>query len=63
MLRASPMGLRMTKETLNLTVDAPGLDAALTLEDRQQCMLIATADHETAVEAFRNRAAPEYRDL
>jgi enoyl-CoA hydratase/carnithine racemase len=63
MLRASPMGLRMTKETLGLTIDAPSLEAALTLEDRQQCMLISTADHETAVEAFRNRSAPQYRDL
>jgi enoyl-CoA hydratase/carnithine racemase len=63
MLRASPMGLRMTKETLGLTVDAPSLEAALTLEDRQQCMLIATADHETAVAAFRTRTIPEYRDL
>lgn len=63
MLRASPMGLRMTKETLGLTIDAPSLEAALTLEDRQQCMLISTADHETAVEAFRSRSVPEYRDL
>lgn len=63
MLRASPMGLRMTKETLGLTVDAPSLEAALTLEDRQQCMLISTADHETAVEAFKARTTPEYRDL
>ena len=63
MLRASPMGLRMTKETLGLSIDAPGLEAALTLEDRQQCMLISTADHQTAVEAFKARTTPEYRDL
>lgn len=63
MLRASPMGLRMTKETLSLTVDAPSLEAALTLEDRQQCMLIATSDHQVAVEAFKSRSAPDYRDL
>lgn len=63
MLRASPMGLRMTKETLGLSIDAPSLEAALTLEDRQQCMLISTADHETAVEAFKTRTAPNYRDL
>ncbi|CAM4299290.1 Enoyl-CoA hydratase/isomerase family protein [Novosphingobium lubricantis] len=63
MLRASPMGLRMTKETLNLAIDAPSLDAALTLEDRQQCMLIATADHATAVEAFKTRSRPAYSDL
>lgn len=63
MLRASPMGLRMTKETLNLTVDAPHLEAALTLEDRQQCMLIATSDHQAAVDAFKSRTTPDYRDL
>ncbi|HMO67369.1 MAG TPA: enoyl-CoA hydratase-related protein, partial [Novosphingobium sp.] len=63
MLRASPMGLRMTKETLNLTIDAPGLEAALTLEDRQQCMLIATADHKAAVDAFLAKERPDYRDI
>ncbi len=63
MLLASPMGLRMTKETLHLAMDAPSLEAALTLEDRQQCMLIATSDHKTAVDAFKTRSAPEYRDL
>ena len=62
MLRASPMGLRMTKETLNLTVDAPSLEAALTHEDRQQVMLIATDDHAEAVRAFRAKDAPLYRD-
>lgn len=62
MLRAAPMGLRMTKETLGLSIDAPSLEAALTMEDRQQCMLISTDDHQVAVNAFKSRTAPEYRD-
>lgn len=62
MLRASPMGLRMTKETLNLEIDAPGLDAALTIEDRQQVMLLETADFREAVQAFRERRPPRYLD-
>ena len=62
MLRASPMGLRMTKETLNLTIDAPNLEAALRLEDRQQVILLATADHREAVRAFRERRSPDYKD-
>lgn len=62
MLLASPMGLRMTKETLNLEVDAPSLDAALTLEDRQQVMLLETEDHRTAVAAFLGKTRPEYAD-
>ena len=62
MLRGSPMGLRMTKETLNQSIDAPSLEAALALEDRQQVMLIATADHAEALAAFRGKRAPVYQD-
>ncbi len=62
MLRASPMGLRMTKETLNAEIDAPSLDAGLTLEDRQQVMLLETADFREAVAAFREKRLPSYQD-
>lgn len=62
MARASPMGLRMTKQTLNALIDAPGLDAALMIEDRQQVMLLETADHHEAVAAFRERRDPIYSD-
>lgn len=63
MLKASPMGLRMTKETLNAAIDAGNLDAALALEDRQQVILLETADHREAVAAFREKRAPDYGDL
>jgi enoyl-CoA hydratase/carnithine racemase len=62
MLKASPMGLRMTKETLNLAIDAPNLDAGLMLEDRQQVLLCETHDHREAVEAFLARRPPHYLD-
>ena len=62
MLRGAPLGLRMTKETLGLAVDAPSLDAALMLEDRQQVMLLETEDHREAVAAFRGRRDPSYLD-
>jgi enoyl-CoA hydratase/carnithine racemase len=62
MLRTAPMGLRLTKETLNAEIDAPSLDAALTLEDRQQVILLETADHREAVKAFLDKRAPVYRD-
>ncbi len=63
MLKAAPMGLRMTKETLAAEIDAPSLEAALALEDRQQVILIDTDDHREAVKAFREKRAPAYRDL
>ncbi len=62
MLRASPMGLRLTKETLNALVDAPNLDAGLLLEDRQQVVLTETQDHSEAIAAFRERRLPLYTD-
>ncbi|RXH04318.1 enoyl-CoA hydratase/isomerase family protein [Bradyrhizobium vignae] len=62
MLRVSPMGLRMTKQALNTLIDAPSLDAALMMEDRQQVILLETHDHAEAVAAFRERRTPTYSD-
>ncbi len=62
MLRASPLALRMTKETLNATVDAPSLEMAVMIENLQQVMLMETGDHREAVAAFRERRAPAYKD-
>jgi enoyl-CoA hydratase/carnithine racemase len=62
MLKTAPMGLRMTKEALNSEIDAPSLDAALAIEDRQQVILIETADHQEAVAAFRDKRIPVYQD-
>jgi enoyl-CoA hydratase/carnithine racemase len=62
MLKTAPMGLRMTKDALNSEIDASSLDAALAIEDRQQVILLETADHREAVAAFREKRAPNYRD-
>jgi enoyl-CoA hydratase/carnithine racemase len=62
MLRTAPMGLRMTKEALNAEIDAPSLEAALAIEDRQQVILIETADHNEAVRAFREKRSPVFDD-
>jgi len=35
----NPMGLRMTKEAININIDAGGLEASLQMEDRNQMML------------------------
>lgn len=62
MLATAPLGLRMTKEALNIAIDAPGLDAVLTLEDRQQVLLGQTSDHQEAVQSFLEKRAPVYSD-
>jgi enoyl-CoA hydratase/carnithine racemase len=40
MTAKNPLGLRLTKEALNVALDAGGLEACLELEDRNQTMLI-----------------------
>jgi enoyl-CoA hydratase/carnithine racemase len=37
----NPMGLRLTKEAINMNLDAVGLEHALHLEDRNQALLVA----------------------
>ncbi len=62
MLQASPLGLRLTKEALTATVDSPSLDAAVAIEDRQQNLLMGTADHQEAVTAFKEKRRPNYKN-
>ena len=62
MLNTTPMGLRLTKEGLNHSVDAPGLEAAMAMEDRQQSLTALTADCREAQRAFLSKEKPEYSD-
>ncbi|MDP3781320.1 MAG: enoyl-CoA hydratase/isomerase family protein [Sphingopyxis sp.] len=62
MLATSPHGLRLSKQALNLNIDAQSLDAAMAIEDRQQVILSATEDHREALTAFLEKRAPEYRE-
>ena len=62
MLRTAPMGLRLTKEALNFSVDAPSLEAAMATEDRHQALLALTDDSIEAGLAFIEKREPEYKD-
>ena len=55
MLAASPMGLRMTKEGLNLSIDAPSLEAAMAIENRNQLMCTASPEFAQRMRAFVER--------
>ncbi len=61
MVANSPYGLALTKQALNLNIDAAGIDAALAIEDRQQVMLSATEDFHEAITAFVEKRPPAYR--
>ncbi|MFT5580363.1 MAG: enoyl-CoA hydratase/carnithine racemase [Paraglaciecola psychrophila] len=44
MLATSRLGLQLTKDALNFSIDAPSMDAAMAMEDRQQILLSLTSD-------------------
>mgnify|MGYP000866745185 FL=1 len=60
MLATSPMGLRMTKEGLSLSVDAPSLEAAMAIENRNQLMTAASPNMAEGMRAFIEKRAPNY---
>ncbi len=52
MLETSNVGLRMTKEGLNLSIDAPSLEAAMAIENRNQLMCAADPEFRKRVQSF-----------
>ena len=61
MLLASPMGLRLTKEGLNVAIDAPGLEAAIAIENRNQVLCSRTKDAQEGMRAFIEKRPPVYQ--
>ena len=61
LLAASPMGLRMTKEGLNLAVDASSLEAAMAIENRNQLMTATSPNFAEGMRAFLEKRPPVYQ--
>jgi enoyl-CoA hydratase/carnithine racemase len=63
MTAATPFALRLTKEILNINVDAPSLLAAAELEGRSNILCGFTEDAQEATKAvFFEKRPPVYRD-
>src|SRR5262249_30167029 len=52
MLTTSPIGLRLSKECLNMSVDAGSLEAAIAMEDRNQILCSRSEDFGEGIRAF-----------
>jgi enoyl-CoA hydratase/carnithine racemase len=62
MLRNSPLGLRLTKECLNASLDAGSLEQVIAMEDRNQILCTRTADFREGITAFLQKRVAEYGD-
>jgi enoyl-CoA hydratase len=60
MLATSPIGLRLTKECLNMSVDAGSLEAAIAMEDRNQILCAQTNDMKEGIASFLQKRKPNF---
>lgn len=60
MLTTSPLGLRLTKECLRMSLDAPSLEAAIAMEDRNQILAATSPDFGEGIRAFFEKRRPDY---
>jgi enoyl-CoA hydratase/carnithine racemase len=62
MLAATPIGLRLTKDCLAASIDAPSLEDAIAMEDRNQVLCAQSPDFVEGIRAFLEKRPPRYRD-
>ena len=62
LLRTSPLGLRLSKECLNTSLDAGSIDAVVAMEDRNQILCAQTKDFGEGVRAFIEKRDPVFGD-
>ena len=62
LLRTSPLGLRLSKECLNASLDAGSIEAAVSMEDRNQILCAQTRDFGEGIRAFLEKRPPRFED-
>jgi enoyl-CoA hydratase/carnithine racemase len=60
MMTASPVGLRLSKECLNMSVDAGSIEAVIAMEDRNQILCSRSEDFSEGIRAFMEKRKPVY---
>jgi enoyl-CoA hydratase/carnithine racemase len=60
MMTASPAGLRLSKECLNMSVDAGSIEAVIAMEDRNQVLCSRSEDFNEGIRAFIEKRKPVY---
>lgn len=60
MLKKSPLGLRLTKQAINLSLDSPSLETIIQLENRAQMLCSASNDIMEGIQAFLEKREPNY---
>jgi enoyl-CoA hydratase len=56
----SPLGVRLTKQVVQTNIDAPSLEAAVAIENRNQALASRSPDMAEALAAFREKRPPSF---
>jgi enoyl-CoA hydratase len=62
LLRTTPLGLRLSKECLNASLDAGSMEAVVAMEDRNQVLCARGKDFGEGVRAFLEKREPVFQD-
>ena len=62
LLATTPLGLRLSKECLNASLDMNSMDAVISMEDRNQILCTQTRDFREGMSAFLEKRSPTYQD-
>jgi enoyl-CoA hydratase len=60
MLKKTPLGLRMTKKAVNLSLDSPSLETIIQFENSSQAVTFSSKDMNEATSAFFEKRDPKY---
>ncbi|MGB0062069.1 MAG: enoyl-CoA hydratase-related protein, partial [Candidatus Binatus sp.] len=60
MTETSPLGLRLTKECLSMSIDAGSLEQAVAIEDRNQVLCVRAGYIEEGARAFLEKRKPRF---
>jgi len=60
MTATSHLGLRLTKEGMNMGIDAPGLEHAIAMEDRNQVLTIQSDNFQEGMAAILEKRSPQF---
>ena len=59
-LTKSPLGLRMTKQAINVTMDSPSLDTMTQIENITQMLCSTSSDITEGIQSFFDKRKPKY---
>lgn len=60
MVETSPLGLKLTKECLNASVDAASIEQAIAMEDRNQALCVSAGYLSEGARAFAEKRKPRF---